>query len=433
MIHRSTTGHLARGSIVLAAAMAINGLGGLGFWWAAASLAGADTVGSAQRAFVGITAVGCVTSMGLPIAVARYCRDRSAEAVELWRWSVLYSAATSVVGAALLCWIAPVSLLDPFDATLPLAGAGTLTALVVGMSLAVLVEVRLIALRQWGWVLGRAALVALVRVPFLWTEVGESPKALLLIAAGAPAASGIVGALVLVSREPVRPGWWRNPAVAVRPWIRFSNVNFLALLSTQGPMFLIPFIVALEVEGAGYSPFYVAWAATQMLFLVPHMFGQAFLVEAGRDEADLHHQLSLMLRLGVTATGGAAIVSLLIGPAVAASIGPAYTELGDLLPWLLAGCVPWAVTTTLLANARVADHSSFVVGVTATFFAATVVGALLSAGDGPSSVARAWAVANLVTMAISLGAHLMASPRPERVLQRPAIPRTLEIEPSVGQ
>jgi O-antigen/teichoic acid export membrane protein len=390
--------------VLLIAAVAINGLGGFAFWWVAAWRGDAVAVGAAQELFSAVSVVICLTSMGLPVAVARYCADDSEPSAEVFRWSLVYTALTSVAGSALLIHLAPDQILRPLR-SLGAGGAFAVVALLVaGMSFAVLVEVRLMALRRWGWVVGRVALVVGLRLPLLWWTPPDASRWLLLLVAGAPALSGLVGAAVLHRASPSR-GWWRSLPGSSPGWFRYASVNYLGLLGSQGPMFVVPFIVAISVDSVSFAPFYVAWAVTQTAFVVPHMVGQAFLVEAAKPGADHRHQLRIALFVALGAMSAISVASLAVGRLVGWSLGDDYQQTAALLPWLLGGCVPWALTSSALAHARLRHDGKAVMCITTAFFALTVGAVAIGSADGGvTGASRGWLLGNLVAAVVAIAA-----------------------------
>ena len=64
--------HVVRGSIWFIASLGLGALGGFLFWWLAARLEAPATVGEASALFTAILFISYLTSMGLPIAVAKY-------------------------------------------------------------------------------------------------------------------------------------------------------------------------------------------------------------------------------------------------------------------------------------------------------------------------------------------------------------------------
>lgn len=399
----SAVAHVIRGSMYGVIAVGLNGLGGLVFWTVLARSELASTVGSAQQLFTAVLVVSYLTTLGLPVSVARFCTDASGRSAALFRRATAATAASSVVGALLL-WafagehvLAPLGSLDAIVRLLVLAGA------TAGLSLAVLVEIRLIALRQWGWVLGRVAAVVLLRFPLLAVSGGDRALWAFLLVAGLPALSGAVGAVALHHLEP-------HPAlldrVDRRAWRRFGAVNYVGLLASQGPQFLIPLVVALSVDDAAFAPFYLAWGAAAFVFVVPHLLGQMLLAESSRPTPG-RGAVAVGAGLSVAVTAAATVASFGVAPALRGLLGPEYAATVPLLPWLIGAAVPWSLTCTTLAVARSRCDDRAVLGVTGAFAVVAIAGAMLGvAVDGIQGAAVGWFVANWITGVASLATVL---------------------------
>jgi O-antigen/teichoic acid export membrane protein len=417
--------HLLRGSASVVIAVAINGVGGFAFWWAAAVLEPSPAVGSAQRLFTLVMFVTYATSMGLPVVVARWCPDRSAQSAAIVRWSLLYSTVSSAIGTALIIPLAPDDVLDPLWGSGGAVGSCLLFALITGISFAVLVEVRLMALRRWRWVIGRAVAVALARLSLLW--IGAEPAATWLFAlvAGAPAVSGLVGAWVLHRAEPADRRWWRQSPAQYRGLLRYASVNYVGLLGSQGPTYVVPFLVSIEVDDRSYAPFYMAWAVATVVFAVPHVIGQALLTESVKPGARHDEQVRVAMAASVSSMSLVAVGSVVFGPLMGSMVGGEYHDTVDLLPWLVGPAVLWAVTATILARARVRGDGPAVVLLTGVFFLSSLgfVG-LVAARDGVAGAARGWALANIVTVVVAVGAI---------VIERRAVVWPISVSPATAR
>ncbi len=391
--------HLLRGSMSGAVAVGLNGLGGFAFWAILARSEEAVTVGSAQRLFTALLVVTYLTTLGLPISVAKHCPDGSRRSATLFRWALLATALSSVVGATGLVLVGGDGLLAPLGVGGALRTTALATLLVVGLSCAVLVEVRLMALRHWGWVVGRVVAVVVLRFPLLAVGPDDRAQWAFLLVAGLPAISGVVGAVVLHVISPRSEPVEANDR---RAWTRFSLVNYLGLLGSQGPQFLVPLVVALQVTDVEYAPFYIAWGATAIVFMVPHMLGQTLLVESSKSGAPRSAlalmSLAVSMALAVVITLG----SFGAGPIVSAVLGPDYRQVSTALPWLLGAAVPWSITCTALAHERSRANSRSVVLLTLLFAVAAVgaTGVGVAAG-GVMGAARGWFVANVLAGAAS--------------------------------
>ena len=83
--------------------------------------------------------------------------------------------------------------------------------------------------------------------------------------------------------------------------------------------------------------------------------------------------------------------------------GASYTEAGRILPWLVAGGIPWSVTSIALARARVVADSVSIVVMTA-FAAVSVLGlamALVPSRELDGAIA-AWCLGNAVASAVAV-------------------------------
>ena len=87
--------------------------------------------------------------------------------------------------------------------------------------------------------------------------------------------------------------------------------------------------------------------------------------------------------------------------------GPEYQEAADVLPWLVAAAIPWAVTSVYLTEARVRHRSGATVLITAVLSLAILVPALvLVPEDGIDGAATAFLAGNIVAAIVALGTHV---------------------------
>lgn len=406
-----SSNRLVRGSAWLTATVAVTALSGFTFWLVAARLEDADVVGQATALFTSALFVNYVTNLGLPVAVARYVADDRHPTLRLYG---LFASATAV--SSLLAGIVYVLLLEG-DARAALesvgpAGAVTFVVVAIGMAASVLVEVRLMAMRRWGWVLGRVLLVAAARLVLLVVRPDGDPAIWLFLAVAAPVAlSGYVG-LVALRVTGHGPGWPLPLPRVADSAVRLAAVNWVALLLAQAPQFALPVLVLREVSADENASFYIAFGVATVVFLLPHTIGQVLLVEGGRDGADLGGQfrvalvlsLGLMAMLAVAAWVGAGLVTVVYGPD--------YEDARRILPVLVGAGLFWAVTSTCLARARVLEDSMATMLITAAFAVATLVpAAMLVPDDGAEGATVAWLVGNIVAASVALATLLRRSAR----------------------
>jgi O-antigen/teichoic acid export membrane protein len=433
-------GQVVRGSSWYVASVGVAAVGGFIYWVLAARANAGETqvVGRAAALFSVMLFVNYLTNMGLPVAVARFAPANTRSVNVLFNWALLYTAVTSLIGT--LGFFALASAFLPEESLAALwqwgvpFGLTIFFLMVAGQSFAVLVEVRLVTLRHWGWVFGRVVLVALLRMPLLLVPaVRSNPLGLLVIMAGTPALSGFIGALALRYSSPARhrAGLVPVPPEA-RPALRYASVNYVGLLAAQAPQFVLPLIVVKYVTAEQNAAFYLAWTITTVVFLMPHTVGQVVLAEGSRLKDRLGHQVRLGLVLAV-----GLMVAMSLGAFLTAELmtlrffGASYQETADLLPRLVAAGIPWAITAICLARARALQHSAGTITITVGFAVCTLVpAAALTASSGVAGAASAWFVGNvlaaLVAVAVSqvvkqdARARVVPSPRPVRGEPGPA-------------
>jgi O-antigen/teichoic acid export membrane protein len=393
--------HLITGSAWLIAATVVAALGGFAFWLVAAHVDSTTNVGRASALFTSAQFLNYATGMGLPVAVARYAHDRTRDTRVLLQWALLYTTATSIVGTAVFLLFVPHSLAAPLLVGGDALGFVLFTIIVTGMSFTLIVDMRLMALRRWGWVFGRALVVTIVRMPFVWLHpVGNDALWLLVLVGGTQALSGLVGAAVLQGRT------WDAliplPANAARVF-RYASVNYLGQLAIQAPFFALPVIVLLKVRPATNAVFYISWSVMAVVLLSVQMISQALLAEGGKGGARLGAQVRVALYLALGFASFCSLIAYLGADSVTTLYGAAYSHAAHLLPILVLATVPWAVTVTLLAEARVRESTFSTVAISVAFAVAVLVPAgILTIHDAADGAATAWLDGNAAAACIAI-------------------------------
>ncbi len=407
--------HLLHGSAWLLVTLATCSLSGFAFWLLAARLDDPASVGRGAALLTSVLVINYATSMGLPVAVARYGVGPSAGASVLFSWALLFTAATSAIGGLVFLAVAPDAVIAPLWAWGPLAGTGLFLTTVIGTSLGVLVDVRLMAARRWSWVLFRVLAVNLIRLPLLWLRPDDEDGLwLFVLAAGLRALSGLVAAALVrqvhCRRRRLRPLPAHTPLA-----LRYACVNYLSMLALQAPQFVLPLIVVLNVSSAENANFHVAWSATTIAFLVPHTIGQVLLVEGGRAGARVAAQAKAAIVTSFALTATISVAAIVFSDVLTALYGEAYRAAADLLPTLVGASVAWAATAICLAEARVREATASTIAISLAFGLAILVpAAVLTVRDGLDGAARAWLIGNLAAGALALLARPAAPLTPTR-------------------
>ncbi len=403
---------VARRSSALLLSVAVMGVGGLAFNAIAAHLVNTEEFGVQASLFFWVTLVNQLTSMGLPVAVARLSRySHTLSERPLLLWSFLYTAASSVAGAALFFLFAGDRLRPEVRAALHawggLAAFLVISGIVVGFSLALLVEIRLMAVGLGKWVVVRSVLVNIARCGLLLVPaLRREPMMLLVLNAGINALSGLVGAVILsvwTRRQP------HGPLVPVprelAPELRFATVNWLGTVALLGAQFGFPVIA--DITPAQNAAFYLAWQVMAMVFVVPVSVGHVVVSETSRGA---HHSSRTPfvkgLVLSVSITGLAAAASFVVaGPLTRLVFGVKYGTTADVLPIVLTAAVPWCLTSLLLARARADGDGVATVLITSIYGVIVLLVAAFFTRNDPGQSANAWLCAN----ALAAGAAWLAS------------------------
>lgn len=415
----SQPGQVVRGSLWFAVAVGVNAAGGLLYWAIATRVSSTAVVSQGGFLYACVLFVNYLTTMGLPVAVARFGPANTREVDTWFSWALIYTTVTSAAGTIAFVAVAglafPGGQLDALWQWGVPAGLLLFFGYVTGQSFAVLVETRLVTLRRWGWVLGRVVLVVVLRLPlFLVPAVRSSAMGLLLVIAGTPALSGLIGAWILRRSTPrVRRGPLRPLPPGTRQVLRYATVNYVGMLAAMSPQFVFPLVVG-RYGPAEYGSFYVAWTIVTVVFVIPHTVGQTVIAEGARDLRRVDHQVRLGLGVALAIVGGLTAGAFLLGGvAIRQLFGEAYELAAVILPRMVAAALPWCVTALLLARARVRQDTVATVVITVGFAVATLVPAsILAARSGIEGAATGWFLGNLLAAAIAVAATIGLTGRP---------------------
>lgn len=394
---------LLAGSAWLVATTGVVAITGFLFWLLAAHTRSQGTVGHASALYSAVLFVTYATNMGLPIAVARYAPDRTPAANVIFSWSILYSIATSVIGAIVLATVGPHSLLQPALHWGRLGGTVLLAGFATALALSALMDIRMMTVGLWHWVLVRAALAGIVRLGLVVLRPSLDDALWVLVSLAASAGvSAVLGAVLLHRATP--EGFRLSP----RPSnsgaaFRYANVNYLAQLAVQAPFLALPVVVAVHVSAAMYGSFYVAWSIASIIFAVPQVVGLALLVEGGKRGARLDSQARQVATVTVAFALLAAAGATAASRVVTAIYGHAYVQTARLLPVLILPAAAWAITSTCLAHARVRHDGRATIAITTVFAAGVLAPALFWVSrSGAHGAAAAWVVGHLLAAATGL-------------------------------
>lgn len=409
--------HLLAGSAALVVGAAVQAVSGALFWLIAARLDDTDDVGRATALFSSILFLAYLGGLGQQVALARFSPGRDEESHAVFSWAVLATSAWSATLAGGYLLIVDSSATRSLTDWHPIAGPVCFIAATVGAQASLLVDVRWMTVRRWGWVLARIAIVGAARFPLLAVPTGgDETVHLFLVACGPLLVSGFVGTATMHRSTGARHRIRRLGAVR-RSYLRYSAVNYLSTLAYQGPQFVLPVIVLLSVDPDRNAAFYVAWGITAMTLYVPMAIGQALLAEGGKDGAELTRQVRLVLVVTVGLMVLATVVASLGRGLVTTVYGDDYADAARLLPALVAACIPWALTSVFLTEARVLHRHVDTVAITGVLTVSMLIPALLLIpDDGLDGARTAFVIGNVAAAILATGFHLAGRSRAPRLV-----------------
>lgn len=397
---RTVAGQLDRpltaNSYFLMASSVQGALLGFLFWAVAARAYGPAQVGLGVATISAATLVSTLALVGLDTAVIRYAGevDDRARLVD----TALTTPALLAVGLALaalgLFVVTGSALATLASGAAPalafVAGAAAYTVFVVGKN-------AFIAARDTKYAFLQNLTLSLAKIAFV---VALAPLLGAFGIYGAWAlAAGLAVALSLVWFLPkALPGYHPRPRLSrtlLARMVRFSAGNHLVNLARVGTPLLLPIVVLTLLGAAESAYFYVAYAITAPLLIIPESFSLSLLAEGSH----AGHRFAGALRsaLGHTAVflvpGVAAVV--LLADVLLSLFGASYAEAaGPLLGVMALAALPAALNYFYTTQLRVEHRTAELVLLNAAIFASVVGGTivLLRATDlGLLGVGLAWA------------------------------------------
>jgi O-antigen/teichoic acid export membrane protein len=410
LFDRARASGLLQGSAWILIGLGLQAALGFVFWLLGAQVATSSQLGEASALFTAIQFVNYASGLGLTIALARHATLQNRESDALFGWSIVATLVSSLVFGSIY-----LALVDTAATRLVNQSAGSWVVFCIytaGTSVMLLVDVRLMAARRWGWLVGRNIFAAVLRLPFVGLDLGADPAAWLYNLMLAPVALVGFGSLLLMGRMGAGRLSLHRPRT-LAPFARYSGVNWVATLASQAPQFVLPLVVAQSVRPSINASFFLAWTVTSMVFLVPAAIAQVLLVEGGKDAqitetsgvpgAERERE-ALVFSVGLAIL--AWLGSLVVGPVIAAVFGSDYDRLAKLLPTLMLAGIPWALASVRLSEARIRKDQAATVAITATLGITILVPTILFVPTGgTTAAATAFVVGNFAGAIVAAVMH----------------------------
>ncbi|MCU1452078.1 MAG: multi antimicrobial extrusion protein MatE [Acidimicrobiales bacterium] len=411
---------MLRGSVWILGVIGLQTFFGALFWFLASKVASTSDLGKASALFSGIQFVNYASGLGLTTALARYVTDTSAEADALFGWGVVATTISSLIagGIYLVVVSSPATNLISHS----VLGWVVFIAVTVATSIGLLTEVRLMAGRRWGWLAARVLAAGLIRIPFVFIDMGKHETEWLFALMLVPLAVVGIGSLPLLRWIGEGRSRFHRPEALVSV-ARYAGVNWVASLAFQAPQFALPLIVALSVRPEVNANFFVAWTVTGVVFLAPSAISQVLLVEGaktGIDEAGGARRAREALGYSLGLSTLAWVVSVIGSSIVVSVFGDGYRATARIMPSLMLAGIPWSIAAMHLAQARIRRDQLATVAITVTLGLGILVPALLWVPhhQGTEGATRAWLLGNVAAAVVAvLLRRLRHRPEPVALLQ----------------
>lgn len=416
--------HLLAGSAALVVGAAVQALTGAVFWLVAARIDTTTDVGRATALFTSTLFLAYLAGLGLQVSLARFAPDRDHDSHATFAWGCVFTVVSTTIASIVYMAVVDTDATRELFDWSRLYGVSLFVLASAGAALTLIVDVRWMTVRRWSLVLVRIVLVGLGRFPLLLLPIGDSETVHLFAVACLPLMiSGFVGVATMPWVTGMRHRLFPLPSNR-RSAIRYSAVNYLSTLAYQAPQFVLPVIVLLSVRPDDNAAFYVAWGIVAVGLYVPMAIGQALLAEGGKDGAELHRQVRVILALTTGLMSVAALATFVGRELVTTVYGQDYADAARILPPLVAACVPWAVTSVFLTEARVLHRHVDTVVITVLLTASILVPAvILVPDDGLDGATVAFVVGNVLAAVTAWGFHLAGRRRVPKV-----VPATAPVE-----
>jgi len=430
---------LRLGHLLTLSSLLTSGFGAV-YWALATRLYGPETVGRNFTAVSALTLLAGVGQVNLANVLVRFVPAAGPRTRRLVLAAYGAALIGSLVLSAAFVLLVPVIIPGLDFLHTPLMGAAFIAGTMV-FGLFFVQDGALTGLRKPGWVVGGDLAFAVVKVLALVALAALSVTAAAILVSWIVALTVsvlLVNSYLLVRVLPRQRG--AAPAdtrsAAQVPSARYIALDYLGDVCWLAAMNVPPLLVLSRLGAAPSAYFSLAWAITQLLYLLSINMGLSLLVDSSRDRGMtalwrvLRHT-GILLGLAVLVLGAAA-------PRILRVFGPGYAQYGTpVFRLMLLSALPNLVYVAAVTVSRAHRRMGTVV-VSSALLATLVIGltAVLLPIMGLTAVGVAWLTAQLV-----LAAGLLARPatwRPERTASAavvgradddpdPATPRT---EPS---
>lgn len=365
---------LYRNAIYLMAGNLLSGVVGLAFWFVAAKLHDADTVGLASACVSAMLLLSTLATLGLDYAIIRFLPG-SADGRAMINTTLtvggLASLGISLVFMAGLDLWSPVLL---FLRGNPWLFVG-FVAFTVAYTLYLIQFRTFVARRRAEFSLGQNVVFNVFRLGLL-VALAFSFGTFGIVSAWGVAILLALAAGFFVFQGRLEAGYRPVPTIAgkvLRDLIRYSLTNYAAVILWMAPGYALPLIVANLVGTDANAYFYIAWSMANVLFQVPMSVSFSLFAEGSSDERALGQNVRRSLKLTFLIITPGILVFVFLGRRLLGFFEPGYSEnAADLLRILALSAIPLTINYLYFVVERVRMRMTGVIVLNALATAGTL-------------------------------------------------------------
>lgn len=197
--------------------------------------------------------------------------------------------------------------------------------------------------------------------------------------------------------------------------MHFSFFNYVANFCWALPGFVLPLLVINQLGAANNAYFFMGWAMSGVLTMIPGAIANSLLAEGSHAEAELLPNVRRSFKMVFLILIPAVVLLGILADKFLLLYGEPYAQnAAILLRWLAVAALPLSVNTIFLSVKRVQKKAKPVIFLTAFAGILTLVGAyFLLPGLGINGAGIAWLTAQSLT-ALVTGCYLLREMRRNR-------------------
>lgn len=367
--HLSNT--LYQNAYYLIASTAVTSIFSMIVWVIAARFYSTYAIGLGAAIITAWELLSIFSNLGLGIGLIRFLPDARVKSTSMVNTCITLSGIASIIVA--LIFLSGIRVWSPALLSVTqnpiFSAAFVVCALVWGLN--PIVETPFLAKRSVKYAFIKNVIIVILRIALIVAFVAISNDTI-----GIVASSGIgmsVGLLIAVFLflPKVLQGYIPIPTInkeVVGELIRYSGANFIAKIFVEVTPLVLPLVV-INILGADMNAyFYIAWAVTRIMYVIPISIFNSLFAEASNDEESLRVNTIKSLRLLSLLVLPIIIMIMVVASPLLQVFGAAYSDNGTTMLRIMAlSTIPFATNYLYITYCRVRRYTIRVMVVSAIY------------------------------------------------------------------